>query len=836
MQKFTINIYFLIAFVLICLIGSIQNATGAIFTVTNQADTGVGTLREAITFSNDNGSNTIDYIYFNLPGASSTDRTVTLNSLLPEITTSLVIDGSSQPGTALAINGANVIVQAAGPFIDSNTGLVLSRTDCFVVKTGASVFELYGLIIRNFFSAMPDGRFSTGTALFVDDSGDRLVIGSVGKGNVFYNNGAGMEIQGITNSIIKSNLIGIMENGLGFSDIIQIGLAISPGTSCIYGGNFTNEGNIGFGTFSFGGLYDNTNLILKNNIFNANTAFERTSTAESLIRANQFHVSIFSQLQSNISSPSKVLMENNVMGCDLLVAKCNGIDLNINSNTFGTSPDKISSLPLYNSAIHIEQTTGHILIGGDSNKLANIFTNVVGSSIIDSLQRGVVEINASTVIELSHNSFYCNILTPFLYQDKNSFEKPIIVSVSTLTTSSVTGKTKPGARIELFYADMGCTGCQPQNYIASINADTNGNWAYNSILQPDISILASASLNGSSSEFTDTKIYLGKIKIHDVTCNSNGSISGITVANATQVQWLDEKNNVVGNNLVLQGVTSGKYRLKAQQFSCTNYSPLFTIKDAPGLSILDASVIITNDQCDQRLGAIKAISALGGSAPYNYIWRDSVGQIIGHDPDIAHLGKGKYILTLTDADNCTNATKSYTITNTEVVITTPLINDVIACSSPVLIRVTNPVVGTSYRIYNSTSDLNYLQQEASGVFNVKVKSSKDFYITQLVNNCESKRVLVRVKLGSSLVVVNNVFTPNGDGINDYWNISGIENFPSATTMVFNRYGAKVFESKNIRENFDGNFNGIKLPTGPYYYIINLGSGCTILSGSLTIIR
>lgn len=836
MLGFVVNKIFPIVLVIFCIIGGLQDVAGATFIVTNQADGGTGTLRDAITLSNNNGSNETDYIYFNLLGNDSTARIITLNSLLPQITSSLVIDGSSQPGTALAVNGAKVIVQASGPFKDTYTGNVLSRTDCFMVKTGASVFEIYGMIIRNFFSVSPDGRFSTGTGIFVDDSGTQLTIGSPDKGNVLYDNGAGMEVQGMKNCIIKSNLIGIKENGLDFGEEIQIGLALSPGNSCVFGGNSFNEGNIGFGTFSFGGLYDNTSLTIKNNIFNANSAFQRTSTAEATIKANQFRVYVFSQLQSNMNNPPRVYIEDNVMGCNLTIAKCNGISLNVNSNYFGTSSDHASNLSLYNSAISIEQTTGNVLIGGNTNKLANIFTNVIATSGIGSLEHAVVETLASTAIELSHNSFYCNSIPPFLYLDKDSLNKPIIASVTTLSNSEVTGKTKPGARVELFYADIGCTGCQPQNYIASVNANEDGNWVYKDVLQPGVGILASASLNGSSSEFTDTKIYLGNIKIHDVTCNNNGSISGITIANATQVQWLDEKNNTVGHDLVLKGVAAGRYRLKAQQFACTNYSPLFTIENALGLSISDATVTVTNDQCDQQFGEIKNISASGGTAPYTYTWKNSTGQIIGHDSDLVHVGKGKYTITLTDVDGCTSATKTYTITNTQVVITPPLVNNVIACTSPVLIKVANPVAGTNYRIYNNQSDLNYLQQDKSGIFNIKVESSKDFYVTQVVNNCESNRILVKVRLGSSPVTVSNVFTPNGDGINDYWNIAGIENFPNAITMIFNRYGAKIFESKSSPINFDGKFHGNELPVGTYYYIINLGSGCTVLSGSITIIR
>ena len=109
-------------------------------------------------------------------------------------------------------------------------------------------------------------------------------------------------------------------------------------------------------------------------------------------------------------------------------------------------------------------------------------------------------------------------------------------------------------------------------------------------------------------------------------------------------------------------------------------------------------------------------------------------------------------------------------------------------------------------------------------------------ITLISGNCESSRSEVRVTVGLSASSINNAFTPNGDGINDYWKISGIENYPNAAVEVFNRYGQRVFYSKGYGIPFDGSYNGKKLSPGAYYYIINLSNNCNLLSGNVTIIR
>ena len=67
-------------------------------------------------------------------------------------------------------------------------------------------------------------------------------------------------------------------------------------------------------------------------------------------------------------------------------------------------------------------------------------------------------------------------------------------------------------------------------------------------------------------------------------------------------------------------------------------------------------------------------------------------------------------------------------------------------------------------------------------------------------------------------------SPNGDGINDTWNIQGLEDYPGTTISVFDRWGKKLFFSTSATEPWDGTFDGKELPTADYYYIIELDNG------------
>lgn len=83
----------------------------------------------------------------------------------------------------------------------------------------------------------------------------------------------------------------------------------------------------------------------------------------------------------------------------------------------------------------------------------------------------------------------------------------------------------------------------------------------------------------------------------------------------------------------------------------------------------------------------------------------------------------------------------------------------------------------------------------------------------------------------SCLVVYNEFSPNGDGVNDYFKIDCISRYPGNTLQVYNRWGNIVFQTKSYKNDWDGTPNGRamvqpedQLPVGTYYYVLDLGDG------------
>lgn len=85
-------------------------------------------------------------------------------------------------------------------------------------------------------------------------------------------------------------------------------------------------------------------------------------------------------------------------------------------------------------------------------------------------------------------------------------------------------------------------------------------------------------------------------------------------------------------------------------------------------------------------------------------------------------------------------------------------------------------------------------------------------------------------------MVSNLFTPNGDGVNDTWYIQDILNFPDNEVFVYNIYGQQVYTKKPYLNDWDGTYNGNDLPDGTYFYVLRFDNSDVIMKGSLDILR
>ena len=84
--------------------------------------------------------------------------------------------------------------------------------------------------------------------------------------------------------------------------------------------------------------------------------------------------------------------------------------------------------------------------------------------------------------------------------------------------------------------------------------------------------------------------------------------------------------------------------------------------------------------------------------------------------------------------------------------------------------------------------------------------------------------------------IPNAFTPNGDGLNDQWELAFLERYPNCEVAVYNRWGELVYHSTGYAEPWDGRYAGQAVVLGTYTYVLDLGNGKKPVRGSLVVLK
>jgi gliding motility-associated-like protein len=121
--------------------------------------------------------------------------------------------------------------------------------------------------------------------------------------------------------------------------------------------------------------------------------------------------------------------------------------------------------------------------------------------------------------------------------------------------------------------------------------------------------------------------------------------------------------------------------------------------------------------------------------------------------------------------------------------------------------------------------------------NVTPETTTLFEVSGFVENCEySDQVLIVV---GTEIDVPNAFSPNGDLVNDFWNITGLASYTGSILTLYDRWGQQIMRTSSYPQPWDGTIGGQDVPVGTYYYVIELnqpGVDLEPITGSVAIIR
>ncbi len=131
--------------------------------------------------------------------------------------------------------------------------------------------------------------------------------------------------------------------------------------------------------------------------------------------------------------------------------------------------------------------------------------------------------------------------------------------------------------------------------------------------------------------------------------------------------------------------------------------------------------------------------------------------------------------------------------------------------------------GVDYNYKWSVSDLN-----KSEVYVNNLKPG-DILIELEVSSCaDTVDAKTLVHINDCQLMIPNVFTPNGDGINDYFFIKGLSNYPGSSLTILDRNGNVVFQSLDYKNNWKAE----NLSDGTYFYSLIINDKSKIEKGGI----
>ncbi|MCJ7449331.1 MAG: gliding motility-associated C-terminal domain-containing protein, partial [Bacteroidales bacterium] len=280
----------------------------------------------------------------------------------------------------------------------------------------------------------------------------------------------------------------------------------------------------------------------------------------------------------------------------------------------------------------------------------------------------------------------------------------------------------------------------------------------------------------------------------------------------------------------ISGLSAGQYILTITDANLCTATDTTDLTEPGELSIIfNISTSIAggfNINCaGDSTGSIEVIP-VNPVGSVTYLWFDGATT----NPRI-NIPAGDYRVVIEDSNHC-QADSTITLTEPDSIklvfdVTQPWCPDM--PDGEIILTVSGGVVGTDYTyLWSDNSTSRDIQNATQGLYAVTVSD---------LNGCLVKdSVYIEPEQGTCLIIPNAI-SPNGDLINDIWNIGFISLYPQIEIKIFNRWGETVWRSeKGYPQPWDGRSNGSPLPIDSYHYIIDLHNGSKPLVGNVTIVR
>ncbi|MCD6366925.1 MAG: gliding motility-associated C-terminal domain-containing protein, partial [Bacteroidales bacterium] len=308
----------------------------------------------------------------------------------------------------------------------------------------------------------------------------------------------------------------------------------------------------------------------------------------------------------------------------------------------------------------------------------------------------------------------------------------------------------------------------------------------------------------------------------NITCHSfhNGQITVSPTGGTPEYhyQW----SPAVSDSATATNLYEGNYYITITDANgCKAYVEKIPVIEPDSLYLLASNT--TNPLCNGSNDGEITILYAGGTPPYSYQWNTT-----DTTSTLSQLTAGSYSVTLTDHNGC-NDIETFNLTEPDAITITG-----------------NTDIDEDYHGYinlsveNGTLPYSFVWSNGETTQNIDKLSSGEYSVTVTdFNGCS----VVDTFTITIPLIIPNIITPNNDGYNDTWNIVNIESYDNINIEIYNRWGNIIYTysgsgigyaDKTVQ--WDGKWNGKKLPFASYIYIVELEDNNETYNGVVTIER
>lgn len=285
-----------------------------------------------------------------------------------------------------------------------------------------------------------------------------------------------------------------------------------------------------------------------------------------------------------------------------------------------------------------------------------------------------------------------------------------------------------------------------------------------------------------------------------------GQSTNLTASGSTSYTWSTGSTNATIN---VSPTSTTNYTVSSIAASCSN-TAVYTVSVTPPPTLM----VSGTPYC---AGQTTTVTATGANS-YTWSTGSTTNSIV-----VSPLGNTTYTVVGSSIPSCTSSvvfTPSLITTAPQIINSSPVIFCLDSIKAiTVRIEGGNQPYTVSWLIpsggivpFDTTTYTFYFTQSST--------PSSGSYTIVVADQClYSDTLVIDINSIDCDILAPNVVTPNGDGINDFFRINGLENFPGSSLNVFNRWGNKLYSNDDYKNDWSPN-----VTDGTYFYIVSVSDG------------